>query len=73
MNQEEDEDEFLYGDVSHPGNAGATTGQRVARPASAALDAEHVSEEGEVDDDDEEDEDDSVSSHFTLQELIPGH
>jgi len=73
MNQDEDEDEFLYGDASHPGNTGIGASQRPTRPVTDALDAEHVSEEGEVDDEDEEDEDDSVSLHFASLLLTSGH
>lgn len=59
MNQEEDEDAFLYGETKQT----ATSGKSLA-PASgpADHDMEPPSEEGEVDDDDdeEEEEDDSV-------------
>jgi len=53
MNHEEDEDAFLYGGFPQPGATSAS--QRAPAPAADAGDAEHVSEEGEIDDDEDED------------------
>ena len=55
MNQEEDEDAFLYGDTSQP---------TAPRPSGSAApvdqEMEPASEEGEVDDEDDDEESDSV-------------
>jgi hypothetical protein len=56
MNQEEDEDAFLYGDPE----GAAAAGPASALPPAADHEMEPASEEGEVDDDDLEDESDSV-------------
>ena len=56
MNQEEDEDAFLYGDTS---TAPATKPSTLSVPGPVDHDMTPASEEGEVDDDEEE-EDDSV-------------
>lgn len=55
MNQEEDEDAFLYGDTTEP-----ATSKPSGSSAPADQEMEPASEEGEVDDEEEEDESDSV-------------
>ena len=70
MNQEEDEDAFLYGDASQSGTAGPSSAQHTAATVTDVGDAEPTSEEGEIDNDDEE-ESDSVSLRYTLQRANP--
>src|SRR5579864_7341821 len=55
MNQEEDEDAFLYGDTTVP-----ATSKPPGSSAPADQEIEPASEEGEVDDEEEEEESDSV-------------
>jgi hypothetical protein len=58
MNQEEDEDAFLYGDPAQTATEGRPSAS--SAPTTADLEMEPASEEGEVEDDEEEEEDDSV-------------
>lgn len=55
MNQEEDEDAFLYGDTTQP-----PTSKPSVLSAPVDQEMEPASEEGEVDDEEEEEESDSV-------------
>jgi len=58
MNQDEDEDAYLYGDATGAPPAVAVP---VSQPVVPVLDMEQASEEGEVDDEDEDEEEDSDS------------
>jgi hypothetical protein len=64
MNQDEDEDTYLYGDPSHAPVAAAGEPIASSLPKTTDQEMEPASEEGEVDDEDDEDESDSVL-HFT--------
>jgi hypothetical protein len=70
MNQEEDEDAFLYGD---PAQATTATKSSVSSgPGTLDQEMEPASEEGEVDDDEEEEED-SVNSRSRKSLTDLGH
>ena len=58
MNQEEDEDAFLYGEAPQAATSGSSTRQIVEFAEQTEYEMQQASEEGEVDD--EEEEDDSV-------------
>jgi hypothetical protein len=62
MNQEDDEDAFLYGGASQ--GAGASGRPAAVQSSTAERDLDRASEEGEVDDEDEQGESDSVSLPF---------
>lgn len=68
MNQEEDEDTYLYGDPTQAAATASGNPNASTVPKVTDQEMEPASEEGEVDDDDDEDEDDSVlhlsTGHF---------
>ena len=57
MNQEEDEDAFLYGETTQP-----ATSKQPGQSAPVDQEMEPASEEGEVDDEEDEEESDSVDT-----------
>jgi hypothetical protein len=66
MNQDEDEDTYLYGDPTQATVVAVGESNASSVPKIADQEMEPASEEGEVDDDDEE-EDDSVLRSSTRQ------
>jgi hypothetical protein len=69
MNQDEDEDAFLYGDTAQ---APASTSRPSAAPTGTVDQEMEQASEGEIDEEEEEDDDDSVRPPYHGC-LIPGH
>jgi hypothetical protein len=68
MNQEEDEDAFLYGDANE---TSASTSAPAALPSKPTDQEMEPASEGEIDEEDEDEDDDDDSVHSPCPVLIP--